>query len=74
MSPEYISKCIQTIDDHITLPQLTSLCASSPFTFVNDETSDVATTRQIAIYATFNYQGTIKEQYVGISYEQVSWN
>ena len=61
MSPEYISKYIQTTDDHIKLPLRASLRSSGPFRFFIDETSDVATTEQMAIYATFNYQGTIKE-------------
>ena len=66
MSPEYISKYIQIMDDHIKLPLLTSLRSFDPFTFFNDETSNVATTKHMDIYTTFNYQGTIKEHYVGI--------
>ena len=65
MSPEYISKCIHIMDVHIKLPLLASLCFSGPFTFFIDETSDITMTEQMAIYATFNYQGTIKEHYVG---------
>ena len=34
--------------------------------FFNDETSGVTTTEQVAMYATFNYQGTVKEHCVGI--------
>ena len=64
-SPEYISKYIQVIiDDHIKLPLLTSLRSSGPFKFFNDETSDVTTTKEIAFYANFNYQGTIKEHFM----------
>ena len=66
MSPEYISKYIQIMDDHIKLPLLASLRTSGPFTFFNNETSDVITTKQMAIYATFSYQSTIKEHYLGI--------
>ena len=44
MSPEYISKYIQIMDDHIKLPLLTSLSSSGPFTFFNNETSHVTTT------------------------------
>ena len=69
MSHEYISKYIQIMDDHIKLPLLASLRTSSPFTFSNSETSqtsNVTTTKQMTVYATFNYQGTIKEHYAGI--------
>ena len=34
MSPEYISKYIQIMDDHIKLPLLPSLHSSGPFTFL----------------------------------------
>ena len=66
MSPEYFSKYIQIMDDHIKLPLLASLCSSSLFMFFNNETSDATTTEQMAIYTTFYYQGTIKEHFVGI--------
>ena len=66
ISPEYISNYIQIMNDHIKLPLLASLRTFGPFTFFNDETSDVTTTEQMTIYATFNYQGTIKEHYTGI--------
>ena len=66
MSPEYVSKYIQIMDDHIKLLLLTSLRSSScPFMFFIDETSDVTMTEQIAIYATFNNQGTIKKHCEG---------
>ena len=57
------------MDDHIKLLLLASLHTSGPFTFSNSETSQtsiVTTTKQMTAYATFNYQGTIKEHYVGI--------
>ena len=68
MPHEYISKYIQIMDDYIKLPLLASLRTSGPFTFSNSETSqtsNVTTTKQMTVYATFNYQGTIKE-HVGI--------
>ena len=65
MSLEYISKYIQIMDDHVKLPLLASLWSSGSFTFFIDETLDVTMTGQMAIYATFNYQGTSKEHYVG---------
>ena len=61
MSPEYISKYIQIMDDHIKLPLCASLCSSGPFTFFIDQTPDLTMTEQMAIYATFYYQGTIKK-------------
>ena len=54
------------MDDHIKLPFLASHRSSGPFTFFNKKTSDVTTTKQMTIYTTFNYQGTIKEHYFGI--------
>ena len=61
MSPEYISKYIQIMDDHIKLPLCASLRSSGPFTFFIDETPDLTMTEQMAIYATFYYQRTIKK-------------
>ena len=54
------------MNDYIKLPLLASLRSSGPFTFFNDETQDITSMEQMAIYATFNHQGTIKEHYVGI--------
>ena len=65
VSPEYIFKCIQIMDDHIKLPLLASLRSSDPFLFFIDGTSDVTMTKQMTISATFNYQGTFREHYVG---------
>ena len=45
MLPKYISKYIQIMDNHIKLPLLTSPRTSGPFTFLNNETSDVTMTR-----------------------------
>ena len=64
MSPEYISKYIQIMGDHIKLPLLASLRSSDPFVVFN-ETSDVTMTEQMVIYASFNYQEIIKEHYLG---------
>ena len=61
MSPKYISKYVQIMDDHIKLPLLAPLHSSGLFTFFTDETSGITMTEQMAIYATFNYQETIKE-------------
>ena len=49
VSPEYIFKCIQIMDDHIKLPLLASLRSSDPFLFFIDGTSDVTMTKQMTI-------------------------
>ena len=54
------------MDDRIKLPLLTSLHLSDPFRFLNNETSYVTITVQMAIYTTLNYQGTFNEHYMGI--------
>ena len=53
------------MDDHIKLPLLASLCSSGPFTFLLMKLQ-MSTTKQMAIYTTFNNQGIIKENYVEI--------
>ena len=50
----------------IKLPPLESLRLPGPFTFFNGETQEITKTEQMAIYATFNHQETIKEHYTGI--------
>ena len=65
MSPQFISKYIAIMNDYIRTPLLTSL-RSSKFAFYNDETQDVTSTEQMAIYATFNHNGKISEHFVGI--------
>ena len=62
MSPEYIPNIFKSwiiTSSYLFLHHFVLLAH-------NDETSDVTTTKQMTVYATFNYQGTIKENYVGI--------
>ena len=76
MSPEYISKYIKIMDDHIKLSLLAWLRSSGPFTFFIDEISDVTKTKQTATYATIisTTKGLLKNIMWEPSYKQVSWN
>ena len=65
MSPEYISKYISIINDYIKNLLIKSL-AEQEFTFFTDETSDVTSIEQLAVYATFENQGIIKEHFIGL--------
>ena len=65
MSPEYISKYISIINDYIKNPFIKSL-AEQEFTFFTDETLDVTSIEQLAVYATFENQGIIKEHFIGL--------
>ena len=65
MSPEYISKYISIMNDYIKNPLIKSL-AEQEFTFFTDETTDVTSIEQLAVYATFENQGIIKEHFIGL--------
>ena len=65
MLPEYISKYMSIMNDYIKKPVIKSL-AEQQFTFFTDETSDVTSIEQLAIYATFENQGIIKEHFIGL--------
>ena len=65
MSPEYISKYISIMNDYIKNPLIKSL-AEQEFTFFTDETSDVFSIEQLAVYATLENQGIIKEHFIGL--------
>ena len=56
MLPEYISKYISIMNDYIKNPLIKSL-AKQEFTFFTDETLDVTSIEQLAVYATFENQG-----------------
>ena len=58
-SPLYISKYIDTLISSVSL-------RSGKFALYNDETQDITSTEQMAIYATFKHNGTIGEHFVGI--------
>ena len=65
MSPDFLQKYIQIMDEHLKLPLLASL-KCGPFTFFSDETQDTTSTEQLAIYVTFEHAGKIKEHFIGI--------
>jgi hypothetical protein len=65
LSPEYLNKYISIIDDYLKTPLLASL-QQGHFTFYNDETSDITSIEQMAVYATFEHMGKIKQHFVGI--------
>ena len=65
MSPDFLQKYIQIMDEHLKLPLLASL-KCGPFTFFSDETQDTTSSEQLAIYATFEHAGKIKEHFIGI--------
>ena len=65
MSPDFLPKYIQIMDEHLKIPLLASL-KCRPFTFFSDETQETTSTEQLAIYATFEHAGKIKVHFIGI--------
>ena len=65
MSAQYIAKYIDVINQYLEVPLLTSL-RQNKFAMYNDETRDITSVEQMAIYATFNHNGKISEHFVGI--------
>ena len=65
MSPDFIAKYINIMYNHIKLPLLTSL-RKGKYAFFTDETSDITSVEQLAIYATFEHGGTVKEHFIGL--------
>ena len=63
--PLYISKYIDIMNSYIKELLLASL-RSGKFALYNDETQDITSTEQMAIYATSKHNGTIGERFVGI--------
>ena len=59
-SAEYIGKFITIINDYIQLPLLASL-RSNFFMFYNDETQDITSVEQMAIYGTFEHNNFVSE-------------
>ena len=53
------------MNDYIKNPLIKSL-AEQEFTFFADETLDVTSIEQLAVYATFENQGIIKEHFIGV--------
>ena len=73
MSAQYIAKYIDVINQYLEVPLLTSL-RQNKFAMYNDETRDITSVEQMAIYATFNHNGKISEHFVGITHKQNGWN
>ena len=65
MSPLFIAKYISIINHYIEEPLLASLC-DNKYSLYNDETQDITSVEQMAIYASFEHNGKISEHYVGI--------
>ena len=64
-SPEYVGKFVTVINDYIELPLLASL-RSKCFTFYNDESQDITSTEQMAIYGSFEHNKKVSEHFIGI--------
>ena len=65
MSPLFIAKYISIINHYIEKPLLASLPANK-YSLYNDETQDITSVEQMAIYISFKHNGKISEHYVGI--------
>ena len=66
LSPAYVGKYTSIINEHIKAPLLKSLIKGQFYTLHNDETQDISTTEQLAIYSSFEYNKKILEHYLGI--------
>ena len=64
MSPDYLQKYIQIMDDYLKIPLLASL-KSGHFAFSSNETQSITSMEQLAIYATFEHKGKICEHFNG---------
>ena len=53
------------MDDYLKIRLLTSL-KSGHFTFFSDETQDITSIEQLAIYTPFEHEGKIREQFIDI--------
>ena len=65
MSPLFIAKYISIINHYIEEPLLASLC-DNKYSLYNDETQDITSVEQMAIYASFEHNGKISEHYIRI--------
>ena len=66
LSPAYVGKYTSIINEQIKAPLLKSLIKGQFYTLYNDETQDISTTEQLAIYSSFEYNKNILEHYLGI--------
>ena len=65
LSPLYISKYIETMSNYMKQPLLENM-RSNLYSFYTDETSDVTSIEQLAIYATFLRNQSISEHFIGL--------
>ena len=65
LSPLYISKYIETMSNYMKQPLLENV-RSNLYSFYTDETSDVTSIEQLAIYATFLRNQSISEHFIGL--------
>ena len=65
MSPLFIAKYISIINHYIEELLLASL-RTNKYSLYNDETQDITSVEQMAIYTSFEHNGKISEHYVGI--------
>ena len=65
LSPLYVSKYIETMSNYMKQPLLENT-RSNLYSFYTDETSDVTSIEQLAIYATFLRNQSISEHFIGL--------
>ena len=65
MSPDYLQNYIQIMDNYSKVSLLAFL-KSGHFAFFSDETKYITSIEQLAIYATFEHEGKIREYFIGI--------
>ena len=61
----YVSKYIETISNYMKQPLLENM-RSNLYSFYRDETSDVTSIEQLAIYTTFLRNQSISEHFIGL--------
>ena len=65
LSPLYVSKYIETMSNYMKQPLLENM-RSNLYSFYRDETSDVTSIEQLAIYTTFLRNQSISEHFIGL--------
>ena len=66
LSPEYVGKMVTVMADYEKTPILCTLKNSEYFTFYSDETADITSIEQLALYAAFDYDNVVSEHFVGL--------
>ena len=69
ISPEYINKYINIMDEFVKKP-LHATMKGNEFMFCSDETPDVTSLEQLTLYLTFIMNGENKEHFIDLS---VKW-